>query len=57
MGWEIRAEAEIEASPESVWDVSLDGGRTRFVQSERLDGILAGVLERSIRDHTLAGFG
>ncbi len=34
----------------------LDGGRTRFVQSERFDGILAGPLKRSIRDRTLAGF-
>ena len=131
MGWEIRAEVEIEASPEVVWDVlmdfdsypswnrfirrvhgrsevgskltarlepptgrgmtfrptvttlrpreafgwlgrlglpgvfdgahrfelvPLDGGRTRFIQSERFDGILAGPLKRSIRDRTLAGF-
>jgi hypothetical protein len=35
---------------------SLDGGRTRFVQSERFDGILAGLLKRSIHDRTLAGF-
>jgi hypothetical protein len=35
---------------------TLDGSRTRFVQSERFDGILAGLLQRSIRDRTLAGF-
>jgi hypothetical protein len=35
---------------------ALDGSRTRFVQSERFDGILAGLLQRSIRDRTLAGF-
>jgi hypothetical protein len=35
---------------------ALDEGRTRFVQSERFDGILAGLLKRSIRDRTLAGF-
>jgi hypothetical protein len=34
----------------------LGGARTRFVQSERFDGILAGLLKRSIRDRTLAGF-
>jgi hypothetical protein len=34
----------------------LDAGRTRFVQSELFDGILAGLLKRSIRDRTLAGF-
>ena len=34
----------------------LDGGRTRFVQSERFEGILAGSLKRWIRDRTLAGF-
>ena len=131
MGWEIRADVEIEASPEAVWDVLMDfdsypswnpfvrrlngraevgskltarlepptgrgmtfrptvttlrpreafgwlgrlgvpgvfdgahrfelqplgGGRTRFVQSERFDGLLAGPLKRSIRDRTLAGF-
>ena len=131
MGWEIRDEVEIEASPEAVWDVlmdfdsypswnpfirrlngrsevgsklrarlepptgrgmtfrptvttlrpresfgwlgplglpgvfdgahrfelvPLDGGRTRFIQSERFDGILAGPLQRSIRDRTLPGF-
>lgn len=131
MGWEIRAEVEIEAPPEAVWDVlmdfqsypswnpfirwvngrpevgeklrarleppegrgmtfrptvttlkpvaafgwlgrlgvpgvfdgahrfelePLDGGRTRFVQFERFDGIFAGLLKRSIHDRTLAGF-
>jgi hypothetical protein len=131
MGWEIRAEVEIEASPQAVWDVLMDfesypswnpfirnlngrpevgrklrtrleppegrgmtfrptvttlrpvavfgwlgrlglpgvfdgahrfeleplkGGRTRFVQSERFDGILAGPLKHSTRDRTLAGF-
>ena len=131
MGWGIRADVEIEASPEAVWDVLMDfdsypswnpfvrrlngraevgskltarlepptgrgmtfrptvttlrpreafgwlgrlgvpgvldgahrfelqplgGGRTRFVQSERFDGLLAGPLKRSIRDRTLAGF-
>jgi hypothetical protein len=131
MGWEVRAEVDIEASPEAVWDVLMDfdsypswnpfirrvngrsevgsklrarlepptgpgmtfrptvttlrpreafgwlgrlglpgvfegahlfelvpleGGRTRFVQSERFDGILAGPLRRSIRERTLAGF-
>jgi hypothetical protein len=35
---------------------ALDGSRTRFLQSERFDGILAGLLQRSIRDRTLAGF-
>ena len=34
----------------------LDGRRTRFIQSERFDGILAGPLKRSIRDRTLTGF-
>jgi hypothetical protein len=34
----------------------LDEGRTRFIQSERFDGMLAGLLKRSIRDRTLAGF-
>jgi hypothetical protein len=34
----------------------LDENRTRFVQSERFDGILAGPLQRSARDRTLAGF-